>query len=175
MAIAAKRPEATIDDALARPDSDRIELIRGTLVEKAAPTSEHSSTQVHLDRRVGDRFDRRPGGRWPGGWWIRAEIDIQLGKELFQPDLAGRRRDRLPEGPKGRPVRQSPDWICEVLSPSNESSRSIGGRRRATCSRSAPKRGRRFAPSRLTPSSCASTSSLARTLKTTRARLRRRG
>jgi Uma2 family endonuclease len=118
--VAPKRHAATIADALARPESDRVELIRGSLVEKAAPTGEHSEAQVHIDRRVGDRFDRRPGGRWPGGWWIRTEIDIQLGNELFRPDIVGWRRDRCPEPPRGRPIRARPDWICEVLSPSTE-------------------------------------------------------
>jgi Uma2 family endonuclease len=120
MATAAKRPEATIEDALARPDSERIELIRGTLVEKAAPTPAHSKTQVGVVIKVGGGFNRRPGGRWPGGWWIRTEIDIQLGRELFRPDIAGWRRDRVPELPEQRPVRLRPDWICEILSPSNE-------------------------------------------------------
>src|SRR5205823_12084475 len=59
------RPQrATVDDALARPEHERVELIRGTLVQKAAPTGEHSDAQIHLGRGVGDRFDRRPGGRW---------------------------------------------------------------------------------------------------------------
>ena len=87
---------------------------------KAAPTGEHSDAQVHLDRSLGLIFDRKPGGRWPGGWWIRTEIDIQLGGELFRPDVAGWRRERCPERPKGRPIATRPDWICEILSPSNE-------------------------------------------------------
>jgi Uma2 family endonuclease len=31
----------------------------------------------------------------------------------------GWRRSRVPERPRGRPVRIRPDWVCEVLSPSN--------------------------------------------------------
>ena len=120
MGTAPKPHPATIEDALARPEHERVELIRGTLVEKAAPTGEHSDAQIHLGRRVGDRFDRRTGGRWPGGWWIRTEIDVQLGFELFRPDLAGWRRETCPDRPRGRPIRQRPDWICEILSPSTE-------------------------------------------------------
>ena len=120
MPSAPKRPLATIEEALARPESERVELIRGTIVQKAAPTGEHSGAQVHFILQVGDRFDRRPGGHWPGGWWIRTEIDIQLGSELFRPDLAGWRRERCPEAPRGRPIAQRPDWICEILSPSTE-------------------------------------------------------
>lgn len=120
MATVPKSTPATIEDALAAPHSDRVELIHGTLVQKAAPAGEHGRAQAHLVRGVGNRFDRRPGGRWPGGWWICTEVDIQLGGELFRPDLAGWRRERYPESPRGRPVRNRPDWICEILSPSNE-------------------------------------------------------
>jgi Uma2 family endonuclease len=117
---APRRPPVTLEEALSRSDAERVELIRGTLVHKAAPTGEHSDTQSHVVSRVGQRFDRRPGGRWPGGWWIRTEIDVALGNELFRPDVAGWRRDRCPERPRGRPITLRPDWICEVLSPSTE-------------------------------------------------------
>jgi Uma2 family endonuclease len=39
--------------------------------------------------------------------------------EVFRPDVVGWRRERVPERPRGRPVRTRPDWVCEVLSPSN--------------------------------------------------------
>jgi Uma2 family endonuclease len=117
--VTARRP-ATLEEALARPDAARVELIRGSLVEKAAPTAEHSRTQVGLDRRLGERFDRRPEGKWPGGWLLLTEVDVRLGAERFRPDLAGWRRERSPAPPAGRPVELRPDWICEIRSPSNE-------------------------------------------------------
>lgn len=119
MPVAPKRTPATIAEALARPESDRIELIRGTLVQKAAPTGEHGRTQASIIRGTGP-FDRKPGGRHPGGCWFATECDIQLADELFRPDIAGWKRERVPEGLKGRPVTVRPDWICEILSPSNE-------------------------------------------------------
>ena len=97
----------------------RAELVRGTLVEKAAPSSKHSGAQGGIDRRVGDKFNRKPGGRWPGGWWFFVELDVQFGTEIFRPDVCGFRRDRLKEKPSGRPVLARPDWVCEILSPSN--------------------------------------------------------
>jgi Uma2 family endonuclease len=115
-----KTQPATIDDALARPEHEGVELIRGTLVQKAAPSGEHARTQGHVVRGVGNKFDRRPGGRWPGGWWILSEVDIQLGAEMFRPDVAGWRRETCPAPPRGRPVQKLPDWICEILSPSTE-------------------------------------------------------
>jgi len=40
--------------------------------------------------------------------------------EICRHDVVGWRRDRVVECPKGRPVRIRPDWVCEILSPSNE-------------------------------------------------------
>jgi Uma2 family endonuclease len=45
---------------------------------------------------------------------------VRLGAELFRPDIAGWRRELYPERPAGRPVTAVPNWICEILSPSNE-------------------------------------------------------
>ncbi len=44
---------------------------------------------------------------------------VQLGAELFRPDVCGYRRDLLKEKPSGRPLLTRPDWVCEILSPSN--------------------------------------------------------
>lgn len=120
MAPAPKLREATLEEALARPDWERVELIRGTLVEKAAPTREHAGAQLGLAVRLANPFQRKPGGRWPGGWWFLREVDIQLDEELFRPDIAGWRRDRNSALPPGRSLQVRPDWICEILSPSNE-------------------------------------------------------
>jgi Uma2 family endonuclease len=43
-----------------------------------------------------------------------------MGVELFRPDIAGWKRERVPQPPTGRPIVICPDWICEVLSPSTE-------------------------------------------------------
>jgi Uma2 family endonuclease len=41
------------------------------------------------------------------------------GTDIVRPDVAGWRRDRSPERPIGMPVKLRPDWICEIVSPSN--------------------------------------------------------
>ncbi len=107
----------TVEEFLAQ--DERVELIRGTAVEKAAPSGEHSSAQGGIERRVGSKFDRNPGGRWPGGWWFFVELDIRFGAEIFRPDVCAYRRDRIKEKPCGRPIEPRPDWVCEILSPSN--------------------------------------------------------
>ena len=119
MAPAFSRKVQSLDEFLASRADARVELIRGSVVEKASPSGEHSSAQSAIDRRVGHRFDRKPGGRWPGGWWFFVELDIRIRSEMLRPDLCGFRRDRLPHKPSGRPIDVIPDWVCEILSPSN--------------------------------------------------------
>src|SRR6478736_6145205 len=101
MSSAIGRTSMTVEEFLAQ--DERVELIRGTLIEKAAPSSEHSGAQGGIDRRLGDKFNRKPGGRWPG-WWFFVEVDVQFGQEIFRPDLCGYRRDRVGQKPSGRPV-----------------------------------------------------------------------
>ena len=61
-------------------------------------------------------FDRGRGG--PGGWWIIDEPELHLGEEVVVPDLAGWRRERMPDYPHTAYVSLAPDWVCEVISAS---------------------------------------------------------
>jgi Uma2 family endonuclease len=108
---------ATLEDLLAIPeDKRRHELIEGTIFEKGAATGEHGQAQFRLSASLAP-FSRRPGGRWPGGWWFGTEVDVYFDPaNTFRPDVAGWRRDRVPEAPRGMPVTVRPDWICEILS-----------------------------------------------------------
>ena len=116
MAVPGSSP-ATIADLLAIPEAQRRhELIDGVLVEKEAASGRHGGAQMRLSRRLGP-YDRRPGGRWPGGWWFATEAEIQLAPTLvLRPDIAGWRRERLPVLPAEVPILVRPDWVCEVLS-----------------------------------------------------------
>ena len=40
--------------------------------------------------------------------------------DVFVPDLAGWRRERLPKTPNAPALTLAPDWVCEILSPSTE-------------------------------------------------------
>ncbi|MCK6526603.1 Uma2 family endonuclease [Myxococcota bacterium] len=63
-------------------------------------------------------YGRGRGG--PGGWWLMSDVDLELERhEVYRPDLLGYRKDRVPDFPRERPLRLRPDWVCEVLSPSN--------------------------------------------------------
>jgi Uma2 family endonuclease len=122
MSLAAKKLPATVADLMAIPGPQRFhELIGGELVPKAQPTLRHGGSQARLTIRIGGPYDRKPGGRWPGGWRFATETEIRFEEgEVYRPDVAGWRRERLVELPADYPVRVRPDWVCEILSPSNE-------------------------------------------------------
>lgn len=110
---------ATYEDLLALPEGVRAEILGGEIVTEPAPLPEHSRLQGALRRFVGGPFDDDDGHGGPGGWWILLEVDVRLGQDVVRPDLAGWRRERLPSPWKQRPIEVAPDWICEVVSPSN--------------------------------------------------------
>lgn len=116
--IAGKLPgPATLADLLAIPEETRRhELIDGEIVEKQGGSGKHGGAQGRIFRSLGP-FDRRSGGRWPGGWIFATEVDIYFDpSNTLRPDVAGWRRERLAELPSDVPVRVLPDWTCEILS-----------------------------------------------------------
>ncbi len=108
---------ATLADLLAIPEERRRhEIIDGVLVEKEAASGRRGAAQVRIARRLGP-YDRRPGGTSPGGWWFATEVEIILADtQVFRPDVAGWRRERMAALPTEVPITLRPDWICEILS-----------------------------------------------------------
>lgn len=118
--VASSRSPATFEDLLACADPDRLEIVGGQIVEKASPSPRHSRTESKLAVAV-DPFNRKPGPRGPGGWWIFTEIHVGYPRgEIYCHDTAGWRRDRVPIQPTEWPVLLRPDWVCEILSPKHE-------------------------------------------------------
>ena len=110
---------ASIADLLAMPEDGRFELIGGQIVEREAATFEHGNAQAAVAGWMGSFFRRKSEGPL-GGWWIVTEGEVAYASgDCYLHDVAGWRRDRWPEPPTGRPVRAVPNWVCEVLSPSN--------------------------------------------------------
>ncbi|MDZ4773124.1 MAG: Uma2 family endonuclease [Planctomycetota bacterium] len=112
---------ALVDDFWAIPERQRFhELIDGELTQKSAPTGEHGDAQAGVVSAVRPLFQRKSSVGGPGGWWILTEVEVLLsGDEIVRPDVLGWLRARCPERPTGTPVRVRPDWVCEVVSPSN--------------------------------------------------------
>jgi Uma2 family endonuclease len=116
------RRSATFDDFWAIPEDERFhEIIGGEILPKAPPSGEHGGAQAVVVGSLMPRFQRLPGGGGgPGGWWIAIEVEVLLdGSDIVRPDVLGWRRERCPERPIGMPVVQRPDWVCEIVSPSN--------------------------------------------------------
>src|SRR5215470_2112203 len=108
--VAFLHPKMTFADLEALGDDVSAEIIHGTIVQKAMPTMEHGRSQLGAGGVLRRRFDRRPGGRWPGGWWLGTEVDVEYEThELYRHDIVGWRRERVPECPRGRPIRVRPD------------------------------------------------------------------
>lgn len=119
-----RRPATTADLLNLSPEI-AAEVVDGELVEKAAPTFAHGRAQLRLGTQVDSRFGGPPSGG-TGGWWLGTEVDVEYEtRETYRHDLVGWRRDRVPEEPRGRPVRIRPDWVCEILSESNASTDTV--------------------------------------------------
>lgn len=108
---------ATYQDLLDAPPNRVAEIVNGALYTQPRPAAPH----IYAGSRLGGRLDRYfhdddDGG--PGGWWILDEPELHLGEDILVPDLAGWRRERMPEYPDGAYFTLAPDWVCEILSPS---------------------------------------------------------
>ena len=117
--MVAKRAQdrrATYADVEALPANMVGEIIRGVLYAHPRPASPHAAAASALGEELGPPFKRGRGG--PGGWVILDEPELHLAEDVLVPDLAGWRRERMPEMPHAPAFELSPDWVCEVLSPS---------------------------------------------------------
>lgn len=109
---------ATRADLEALPESVTGEIIDGVLYSFPRPRARHAYIESEIVTSVRGPYDKGRGG--PGGWWIIAEPGIELPRAPeVAPDVAGWRRERMPElPPEGATFTMVPDWVCEVLSPS---------------------------------------------------------
>ena len=109
-----KAGRATYRDVLEAPPHMVAEIVEGALHLQPRPASRHALAGSSLGMAIGSRFHR--GG--PGGWWILDEPELHFGKDVLVPDLAGWRRERMPDYPDAPWFALAPDWVCEILSPS---------------------------------------------------------
>lgn len=108
---------ATYADLVALPDGVRGEIVGGEVLVAPSPSPEHQASLLLVSADLLGAFQRGRGG--PGGWRILPDVDVSFGPhDVLRPDIAGWRRDNVPEFPRERPIDQRPDWVCEILSPS---------------------------------------------------------
>ena len=108
--------QATYEDLLQVPEHLVAEILGGELHTHPRPTPKHARASSILGGLFTGPFDLGSGG--PGGWWILDEPELHLADDIMVPDLAGWRRERMPELPEIAWFELAPDWACEVLSPS---------------------------------------------------------
>jgi Uma2 family endonuclease len=114
------RRAATLDDLARVRDGRAVEIIDGELVEKAMPSPAHGSAQLAVGAQLFLPFNRRSGGGGPGGWWLMTEVEVHYeDRQVYRHDLVGWRHATCSTRPSEIPVRVRPDWVCEILSPSN--------------------------------------------------------
>ena len=126
--LAITQPRATLED-MRRPDRPARyadiealptgvvgQILNGVLHTHPRPASPHALASSALGEELGPPFKRGKGG--PGGWVILDEPELHLVEDVIVPDLAGWRRERMPEVPSAAALTLAPDWVCEVLSPS---------------------------------------------------------
>ena len=116
---------ATEADLLALPDEGRgFELLDGEIVEKQTGFH-HGRAHLRLGHQLAPYDRGGGGGDRPGGWWFLAEqlvrFDLPGSGQTLRPDVAGWLRAHLAAPPLGEDtvVHVRPDWICEIISPSN--------------------------------------------------------
>ncbi|HTL31512.1 MAG TPA: Uma2 family endonuclease [Kofleriaceae bacterium] len=108
---------ATYADIEALPEGTTGELIDGDLYVSGRPRVRHSAAVSAAFLELGPAMPPRG----PKGWHILFEVEIWFGrnqKNLLVPDLAGWRRERMPDIPDVQTLELVPDWVCEGLSPS---------------------------------------------------------
>jgi len=108
---------ASYEELCALPENMVGEIVFGTLHAHPRPRPMHARVSSRLGVRIGGRFDHDG----PDGWVILDEPELHLGPHVVVPDLAGWRRERMPEIPIDDAFLDvAPDWCCEVLSPRTE-------------------------------------------------------
>ena len=106
----------TWEDIVHLPEHEQPEIVSGRPYFRAVPRIQHG----RVVQKLAARLDPADTASLQGGWWIAVEPGIRLNRHaIVGPDLAGWRKERLAELPDDWPLDVRPDWVCEVLSPSN--------------------------------------------------------
>ena len=112
-----KQGEYTIEEYLAWPEDERIELINGRIYMMSAPEVMHQVIDVHLGQKIANYIDDKGGDCIP----LTAPVDVQLDcddRTMVQPDvliLCDRKKLNR------KRIVGAPDFVLEILSPSTRS------------------------------------------------------
>jgi len=113
------RKKATYEDLYTIPENMTGEIIHGRLIVTPRPSRKHIYAASALGGELAPLYQFGRGGG-PGGWIILIEPEIGFGEHILVPDLAGWKVERYPEEEPHNWISVSPDWVCEIISPSTE-------------------------------------------------------
>lgn len=116
MSSTAPKQKTAYEKWLELPENVVGEIIAGDLHVSPRPAPKHSVASSSLGSELMGPFHKGRSG--PGGWWILDEPEIHLENNIIVPDIGGWRRERMPQIPDEAFFSVTPDWVCEVLSPS---------------------------------------------------------
>ena len=107
----------TLEDYLALPDDQRVELIDGVIYDMGSPTSPHQLIAGEIHRQIANYIRENKGSCIP----FMAPTDVQLAcdnRTIVQPDvLVVCDRSKI----NRNRIFGAPDFVAEVLSPSTKS------------------------------------------------------
>ncbi len=107
---------ATYEDLLKLPENVVGEIVNGDLYASPRPGPRHADAEGAFFEEIRAAYQRGRGG--PGGWRILIEPELHFRSDVLVPDIAGWRRQRMQRLPETAWFELSPDWVCEILSPS---------------------------------------------------------
>ena len=113
------RPKSVYEELDQLPEHLTGQIVDGELYVSPRPATPHARSAYRLGAILSP-FDLGTEGL--GGWVILTEPELRVGPrpDVLVPDLAGWRRERMPQLPTVAAIPYAPDWVCEVLSPSTE-------------------------------------------------------
>jgi Uma2 family endonuclease len=114
--VSTPRKPATYEDLFALPEHVVGEIVDGELHVSPRPSLQHARAAGGIFSDISGPFDRGRGG--PGGWIFLPEPELHFLPDIVVPDVAGWKRERMPEMPQTPFTTIAPNWLCEVLSPS---------------------------------------------------------
>lgn len=109
--------DSLYDDFMNLPAHHVGEIIHNILYSQPRPAPKHARAFSVLGGKLGESFDWG-GGDFNDDWWILDEPELHIEGHILVPDLAGWKRERMPEFPETAWFECVPDWVCEILSPS---------------------------------------------------------
>jgi Uma2 family endonuclease len=103
----------------ALPENPVGEIIAGELDAQPRPTAPRAVACSSLLTDIHMPFHR--GRVRPGDWSILVEPAVHFVRdtEVVVPDIVGWRRERVPRTPEDQRFEVAPDWVGEILSPTN--------------------------------------------------------